>query len=130
MVPGGHTANEVLLCTAYKGPDEMDYTWSDPIHRRFSKETNVKRIFCMIYGFCKQLRFRDVALGRFSMTQSHDTILSYLFNNIDGEGMNCIFNLDKEVDVRDGVGSQGKVKTSLEEVKVERINGGKRKADN
>ncbi|GLJ27373.1 hypothetical protein SUGI_0537200 [Cryptomeria japonica] len=59
----------------------------------------------------------------FSITEHHDTILSNLFSNIKGKGTHCIFDLDKEVDVRNVAGSQGKVETSLEEVKGERING-------
>ncbi|GLJ43899.1 hypothetical protein SUGI_0915080 [Cryptomeria japonica] len=46
-----------------------------------------------------------------------------------GKGTHRIFDLDEEVDVRNVVGSQGKVETSLEEVKGERINGGEREVD-
>ncbi|GLJ10116.1 hypothetical protein SUGI_0122420 [Cryptomeria japonica] len=75
------------------------------------------------------LGFRDVEFRRFIITERHDTILSNLFSNIKGKGVHYIFDLDKEVDVRNVAGSQGKVETSLEEVKGERINGSEREVD-
>ncbi|GLJ43842.1 hypothetical protein SUGI_0912920 [Cryptomeria japonica] len=62
--------------------------------------------------------------------ERYSTILSNLFSNIKGKGVHHIFDLDEEVDVQNVAGSQGKVKTSLEEVKSERINGGRREVDN
>ncbi|GLJ42942.1 hypothetical protein SUGI_0891130 [Cryptomeria japonica] len=52
-----------------------------------------------------------------------------MISNIKGKGSHRIFDLDEEVDVRNVVGSQGKVETSLEEVKGEKINGGGREVD-
>ncbi|GLJ19646.1 hypothetical protein SUGI_0355840 [Cryptomeria japonica] len=68
-------------------------------------------------------------IRRFSITERHIAILPNLFHNIKGKGTHHIFDLDEEVDVRNVAGSQGKVETSLEEVKGERIDGGGREVD-
>ncbi|GLJ50653.1 hypothetical protein SUGI_1079210 [Cryptomeria japonica] len=68
-------------------------------------------------------------IRRFGITERNSTILSNLFSNIKRKGTNRIFDLDEEVDVRNVARSQGKVKTSLEEVESERINVGGREVD-
>ncbi|GLJ24684.1 hypothetical protein SUGI_0472130 [Cryptomeria japonica] len=64
------------------------------------------------------LGFRDVEFRRFSIMECHRTILSNLFSNIKGKGTHCIFDLDKEVDVRNVARSHSKVETSLKELKA------------
>ncbi|GLJ45331.1 hypothetical protein SUGI_0954170 [Cryptomeria japonica] len=61
--------------------------------------------------------------------ERHSAILPNLFRNIKGKGTHRIFDLDEKVDVRNVAGSQGKVETSLEEVKGERIDGDGREVD-